>query len=273
MTEKAIQLVDAKHQREKDFHDQWAKTIRLEDLKVRETFEAPTAIENHYALRQLGDLKGKKILDLGCGAGETSVYLAMQGAQVYACDIAEEFLKIAGALAEKHGVRLNLQQVEASRLPYAEGAFDFVYGNGVLHHVDLLPTAQEIHRVLKPGGKAVFIEPLPYNPLIQLYRWMAKAVRTEDEKPLTFGQLKKAGSFFSSFRHEEFWFFSLFIFFHFFFIRRWNPSKVRYWKKVIEEGENYKEMFSRLERFDRSFLRAFPFMKPLCWNTVLVATK
>ena len=96
-----------KVRREKDFHNQWAQSIQIDDLLVRETFEAPTAIENHYALTQLGYLKGKRGLDLGCGAGESSVYLALQGAEVHACDVAEEFLAVAGELAGKFGVRLS----------------------------------------------------------------------------------------------------------------------------------------------------------------------
>ena len=52
-----------KLEREKEFHNEWARSIKLEELMVRETFEAPTAIENHYALKELGDLKGRKVLD------------------------------------------------------------------------------------------------------------------------------------------------------------------------------------------------------------------
>ena len=259
--------------REREFHNVWAKSININELLVRETFEAPTAIENHYALSELGDLKDKKLLDLGCGAGETSVYLALVGAEVYACDVAEEFLGVAQALADKFNVKVNFQQAEASRLPYPNGFFDFVFGNGVLHHVELIPTAKEISRVLKKGGKAVFIEPLPYNPAINIYRQMAKELRTEDEKPLTFRQIQSLGAYFSSLKHKEFWLFSLFIFFHFYFVRGWNPSKVRYWKKVIEEGESYRRSFSFLQKMDHFSLKFLPFLRPLCWNTVVTAVK
>ncbi|OGW83096.1 MAG: hypothetical protein A3C47_04735 [Omnitrophica bacterium RIFCSPHIGHO2_02_FULL_51_18] len=262
-----------KAEREREFHNEWARSIHIDSLLVRESFESPTAIENQYALAQLGDLRGKRVLDLGCGAGENAVYLALQGAEVSACDIAEEFLKVAETLAKKFNVNLRLARAEVGNLPYADGHFDFVFGNGVLHHVDLKATAREVARVLKSAGKAVFIEPLPYNPVINLYRHMAKGVRTQDEKPLTFKQIREFGGFFSSLRHEEFWLFSLAIFGHFYFVRRWNPSKVRYWKKVIEEGAAYADMFRRLQRWDHFFLKYAPFLKPLCWNTVLVVQK
>lgn len=259
--------------REREFHNQWASSIQIDELLVREAFESPTAIENHFILNELGNLKEKKLLDLGCGAGESSVYLALQGAQVYACDIAENFLPIGRALASKFKVEVNFNAASAGALPYPDDSFDVVYGNGVLHHVDLESASAEVFRVLKPGGKAVFIEPLPYNPAINVYRWMARDVRTEDEQPLTYAQIRSFCRPFSSFRHEEFWFFSLLIFFHFFFVRRWHPSKVRYWKKVIEAGEEYRVLFSRLQSMDRWTLRLFPFLKPLCWNSVIVVQK
>ena len=52
-------------QREREFHNQWANNIELDELMVKESFESPTAIENRYALQQFGPLKGKRLLDLG----------------------------------------------------------------------------------------------------------------------------------------------------------------------------------------------------------------
>ena len=102
---------------------------------------------------------------------------------------------------------------------------------------------------------------------------MAKGVRTEDESPLSFKDLRRLEPYFASIDHHEFWFCSLLIFFHFYFVRRWDPSKVRYWKKVIEEGESYRKSFGALQALDGFFLKCLPFLKPLCWNTVLVAVK
>ncbi len=259
--------------REREFHDEWAKTIQIEDLKVKETFEAKTAIENHYILEKLGPLSGKKILDLGCGAGEASVYFAVKGAHVYACDVSEEFLKVAARLSEKNGVHINLEAADASHLPFENNFFDIVYGNGILHHAELSSAAKEIARILKKGGQAAFIEPLPYNPFIKIYRWLAKGVRTADEKPLTFKQIQILKNDFSSMVHQEFWLFSLLIFFHFFFVKRWNPSKVRYWKKVIEVADEYESFFSKLYKMDQFFLKHFPKLGFLCWNSVIILKK
>lgn len=260
-------------QREKEFHNRLARDIDINELLVREAFESPTAIENRFALRSMGDLKGKKILDLGCGAGEAAVYFALQKADVCACDVAEDLLAVAGCLADKFGVSVKFSAASSGTLPYPDGSFDYVFGNGVLHHVELSSAAREVHRVLRPGGKAFFVEPLPYNPVIHIYRRMATKVRSLDERPLSFKQLESFGSIFASSRHREFWLFSLLIFFHFFFFRRWHPGTVRYWKRVIEVGEAYKVPFARLQRLDAFCLKYFPFLKYLCWNTVLEVKK
>ena len=262
-----------KNKREQDFHDGMAESINLDTLLVRESFESPTAIENRYAFSVMHPIQGKKILDLGCGAGETSVYFAIKGADVSACDISAGFLGLAENLSKKHGVSLKLAQCAAEFLPWPDNQFDFVFGNGVLHHVDLEASCKEIYRVLRPRGKAVFIEPLPYNPVINIYRKMAKDVRTEDERPLTLTQIHSLKKIYSKVEHQEFWLFSLYLFIHFFLVKRWHPSKVRYWKKVIEVGPEFSGLFSKLQDLDHFAMKWLPFLRPLCWNTVIVAEK
>lgn len=70
-----------------NFHDDWAKSINIDEVMVDEFFEACTSPENRLILNRLGNLEGKKILELGCGAGEASVYFAKKGALVTATDI------------------------------------------------------------------------------------------------------------------------------------------------------------------------------------------
>jgi SAM-dependent methyltransferase len=255
---------------ERTFHDRWARSIDVAGLLVRESFEAETAIENRYALDSLGDLRGKRLLDLGCGAGESSVYFALRGARVVAVDVSGEMLAKAQLLARRFGTTIDTVELVSHELPFATGAFDLVFGNGVLHHVDLEPTLREVRRVLKPGGRGAFVEPLPYNPVIEVYRMLASEVRTPDERPVRFGELGPARRLFRRFEHREFWLASLVIFLYFFLVERASPSKVRYWKKVIEDAPRYAGIFSVLQRVDRFLLRAFPVLGYLCWNTVLV---
>ena len=63
------------HQRETAFHDKWAASTPLEEMQVRECFEAPTALEIQLVLIASARFRRKKVLDIGAGLGESSVYL------------------------------------------------------------------------------------------------------------------------------------------------------------------------------------------------------
>lgn len=263
----------SRQQTEEAFHDEWAQSMDLDEILVRESFEAPTALENQYVLEQLGDLKGRRVLELGCGAGEGSVYFAIQGAQAIATDISSGMVAVVDRVAEKYGVRVQAHRMTAETIEYPDQSFDVVYGNGVLHHVDFQKAVQEAARVLKPGGRAIFIEPLSYNPVINVYRHIAKTVRTPDERPFKFGDLKKMTPYFESGHHQEFWFFTLFIFIYFYLIERSDPTKERYWKKVIKDAPRFARMFRFLNSLDKFFLKYLPFLRCFCWNTVIVLQK
>ena len=83
------------HQREADFHDEWARSTDIRSISVREAFEAPTAMENRFLLARMGNLAGKRLLDVGAGLGESSVYFALLGAQVTTTDISPEMVETA----------------------------------------------------------------------------------------------------------------------------------------------------------------------------------
>jgi 2-polyprenyl-3-methyl-5-hydroxy-6-metoxy-1,4-benzoquinol methylase len=260
-------------EREEKFHDLWANEIDINQLLVREAFESPTAYENKYVLSQIESIKNKNVLDLGCGAGEASVYFALNGANVFGIDISNNLLGKAKMLSEKYAVKIKFSRMQSGNLDFKDDFFDIVYGNGILHHVDIPSTLTEINRVLKPGGKAFFIEPLQYNPIINIYRLMAYQVRTTDETPISWNDLNLMDKYFSHLEHKEFWFFSLSIFLFFFFVKRWNPSSVRYWKKVIEVGDEYKLVVQFLSKIDQKLMESFPSLRPYCWNTVIKAIK
>ncbi len=257
---------------EEEFHDGWASGIEVDELLVPGFFEAPTATDNQYILGVIGELEGKRILDLGCGAGEAAVYFAGKGAEASGIDISGEMIRVAQRLAEKHAVKVDLQQMGAEALRFEDGSFDIVYGYGALHHIDLPLSAGEIHRVLKKGGLAVFVEPLGYNPVLWVYRLFAKATRTTAERPFFFSQLKSFGRF-SSVSHNEFWLFTLLIFIYFLVVKRYHPSKVRYWRQVIVEGERHRRWFRILKAADDLVLKFIPPLRYLCWNTVITLRK
>lgn len=260
---------DGRRQREAEFHDQWASEIGPNNTLVDETFTAPTAVENRYVLEQFGDIRGKRVLDYGCGSCEGGIYLAKQGAHVVGIDVSAGMLRAAQSLAAHHGVTIETRRVEEDRIPAEDGEFDFVYGNGVLHHVDLGVARRELARILKPDGAGCFIEPLAYNPAIEVYRHLADTVRTPDEKPLTFGDVERFRETFEHVSHREFWLTTLSVFLKFYFIDRVHPRQERYWKKVYTDAEALAHFYEPLRKLDDALLAKLPILGRLCWTTVI----
>jgi len=221
--------------REKEFHDQWAISADLDKIDVDAAFEGSTAAENRFILSCLGDLCGKQLLDIGCGTGESSVYFARNGANCVAGDYSPEMLKATKRLAERYGVEIDTQIVNAMDLNFTSNTFDIVYASNVLHHVDAKKALLEIHRVLKPGGVACMWDPLRHNPVINVYRRMAAEVRTQDEQPLSIFFVNSVKSLFSEVKYDTFWLATLWILLRFYLIERVDPNKERYWKKIIYE--------------------------------------
>ena len=256
-------------QTEKEFHNKVADSIFLNDLSVFENFEAATVPENKFILKKIGNVSGKTLLDIGCGTGEASVYFAIRGAKVTAVDVSEKMLKIAKRLALRHNASIRILQLPVENISSLNVSFDYIYGNGILHHADLGKAAFELSKVLSNDGKAVFIEPLSYNPVIGIYRKLANGVRTPDERPLNFNDIESFKRYFRKVEHKEFWLFSLLIFI-FLFLKGLHPSKVRYWKYIIRYATKYKRLYSILSLFDRIVLKAFPCVRKFCWNTVII---
>lgn len=259
--------------KEKAFHNNWAKSINIDEVMVDESFEACTCPENRIIIEKLGNIRGKKMLELGCGAGEASVYFAKKGVEVTATDISDDMLEVAQKVARKHGVSLETKKLYSKQIPFDSAAFDIVYAANLLHHVNIENTLKEVCRVLKSGGIFVSWDPLEHNPLINIYRRIASKVRTEDEHPLRMQDLKLFKKYFSNLEVDTTWFFTLWIFIKIYFIDKIDPNKERYWKKILIDHRKLERLYSRLEKTDKVFLKLFPFMKRYCWNIVIFAEK
>lgn len=218
--------------REQTFHDRFAVTIDPASLNIEEMFKNSTAPENRFILARTGDLKSKIILDLGSGAGESSVFFARKGAHCYAADCSRGMISLTQKLALLNGVEINTCLANAAELPYANNIFDIVYAANLLHHVDVYKTLAEIYRVLKPGGKACTWDPLRHNPLINLYRRMATGVRTPDEHPLDINIIGTVKKFFNNVVFDTTWLATLWLFCRFYLVEHIDPNQEPYWRKT-----------------------------------------
>ena len=135
-------------------------------------------IQKDFMYRQLGvghDLFGKRLLDFGCGTGQTSTQLAALGAFVVGVEISPELIQIARRRAELDGVanHVQFQDVDILQAPPPPDSFDLILCSAVLHHVDYRVVLPILRSCLKPGGKIVIGEPTAMSPLLRKIRdWL-----------------------------------------------------------------------------------------------------
>lgn len=108
--------------------------------------------------RLLGDVAGRRVLELGCGAAAAARWLATQGARPVALDLSAGMLRHAAESAARTGVRVPLVQADALALPFADTAFDTVCtAFGAIPFLgDSAAAMREVARVLRPDGRWVF---------------------------------------------------------------------------------------------------------------------
>ena len=156
-------------------HSHEVRDLGPEDLLDPDTTFRRHASE-HLSLRGmadfLGDLDGKRILEYGCGLGRLTVVLANSGAAVTTFDLSEASVEMARRRAELNGLtdRIQFHVASGEALPFEDGSFDLAIGKAILHHLDPEIGARELARVLAPGGRATFSEPLGTNPLVVFAR-------------------------------------------------------------------------------------------------------
>ncbi|MFJ4235075.1 class I SAM-dependent methyltransferase [Serratia nevei] len=121
-----------------------------------------------------------RLLDLGCGAGHASFTAAARVAQVVAYDLSAQMLAVVEqAAAEKGLSNIQLQQGVAESLPFEDAGFDLVISRYSAHHWhDVGQALREVRRVLKPGGRAIFMDVVsPGHPLLDIYLQTVEVLR------------------------------------------------------------------------------------------------
>ena len=164
------------------------------------------AIAESSERRYQEDLKryaaGADILEYGCGPHSYAALAAQIGANsVLGIDISDTAIDISRATCARllandpaKLAKVKFQRMNAEALDSNDNSFSLVCGRAILHHLDFDKCFAEIHRVLKVGGKAIFVEPMGHNPFINWYRDRTPELRTPDEHPFLekdFAQIKQ----------------------------------------------------------------------------------
>ena len=237
--------------REKDFHN---KLISQGNNRSENKYYK--ALNNLYVdfFKYLEmNIKNKNILDYGCGIGGYTVkVLDFAPLKITGIDISEEAIKIAKKRnIQNNKVEFKVENCENTKLN--SNQFDFVYGAGILHHLNLERSIQEINRILKANGKLVFIEPMGTNPIINFYRKLTPKSRSEDEHPFKFKDIKYLKGVFKNVEVSYYGFFTL-LFLPFYS----KPKDSR--------------LFDLLSKIDKYILK-IPIFKFLAWSAIIKAVK
>lgn len=256
------QAMTDRQQRETAYYDQYAKLNAPDEVDF-----APVVNDDRrpwsphwYVCGLVRDAyrdREQRLLDFGCGMGVGGVTFARLGYRVEGFDISPGNIAVAEHLATRHGLadRCHFITMTAERLAYPDNHFDVIVGMDILHHVDVAKVMTEVHRVLKPGGVAIFKEPIrvPVLDTIRESRLLLKLAPTEtsfdkhvhitdDERKLTGDDLKLLSGCFSEVRTQRF---SLLLRLYRIIPRRWFNLV---WK---------------LQRLDYEMMRLFPPLRRL----------
>ena len=106
----------------------------------------------------LGDVRGRSILEVGCGSAPCARYLAREGATVVAFDLSVGMLEHAVRAAERTGVTVSLVQADVCEMPFADASFDLAFSafGAIPFIADSALAMRQVARVLRPGGRWLF---------------------------------------------------------------------------------------------------------------------
>jgi SAM-dependent methyltransferase len=163
----------------------------------------------HHLLRlvDFNGQRGKRVLEVGCGAGTDLMRFAKGGASVTGVDIAPSAIALAKQNFAQQGLEADLREADGEHLPFADGSFDVVYAHGVVQYTASdRALVDEVRRVLAPGGTAVFQVYNRVSWLNALSKVMKVPLEHEDAPVLTkysIGEFRRLLNGFASVRIVE----------------------------------------------------------------------
>ncbi len=255
------------------FND-YAREVEIADIDISASFN-PKFRDGDFLLKHLPkDLKNKIVLDLGCGCGAISVYLAKAGARVTGIDISPNMIKTASNLAKSHNVSRNttFKVGNVEKLDFPDNFFDLAVGKAILHHIDMKQVLPELDRVLKPGAVVLFSEPLAYNPLALFYdKFATGSLRSEGERRITLKELKIINEKFRDVKWRGINIFSILLFLiDFIYLKITRPKIPLNWFERIEYGQTLPLICLAFDRLDRLIPKPFQL---LGWKIIIAGKK
>ena len=214
MTVQSLESREQRWREEASFFDRTAAGIdpRPMDPAAFARYSGPLRrrFSKEFRLRLMGDLRGKTLLDVGCGDGSNSVLLAKLGAKVTGIDISRRSIEVAERRAEINQVaercRFACSPLETADL--AAASFDLIWGDGILHHVlpELPAVLERLAHWAKSGALLVFGEPVNFSPMLRRIRFLVpvKTEATPGERPLEPGEIELVRRFVPDLRLRQF---------------------------------------------------------------------
>lgn len=235
------------------------KQVQMERLLLKPgedfyTFSRGSA--THIGVEEfLGDLSNKHVLEYGCGLGQMTSLLAKNSAKVTSFDLSINSVNYTKKRAQLNHVdgKIELAVSAGESLPFASESFDIIFGKAILHHLNVHHGWYDLYRMLKPGGRAVFIEPIGMNPILNFIRdhvpYPNKNPRGADS-PLIYDEIQAWGKGFREFRYREIQLLSM-----------------------LERGLGRTIRLKPLRNLDAFLLRHFPFLRKYCRYVVMYMVK
>lgn len=272
-------MLTERQRREREYFDEHVSRNPVREVNFESVEGKETRPWNPYwyvaqVVREFHSSPSQQLLDFGCGFGNYSAMFARVGYNTFGFDVSENNVTSARQLAKRYGFekRSHFQVGTAEQLEYPSNFFDIIVGIDILHHVEIVASIKECYRVLKPGGIAVFKEPLEV-PIFDSLRNSGFGTRifskkksferciTEDEKKLTDQDVAIIASIFPDLTIQRFRLFSRFD---------------AFWRKLCVLGmqSNYHvAIFRMLEKFDVWCFKWLPFLKRYGGDVVFVMKK
>ena len=245
-------MSDERLSREKAYHDQRFGGDNSERSAARKYYSLMNKAGQEYRSVAIATCGNGHLLEYGCGTGRQSQVWLRTGARITGIDISSEAIEKAKTtiMGTEFADRAEYYEMNAEAMSFKDDTFDVIVGSGIIHHLELDPCYSELARVLKPGGLAVFMEPLGHNYLINFYRKLTPGMRTEDEHPLRMEDI----------RHAE---------------RYFNNVKASYYNLTtllavpFRKTFLFKPLFNMFHQLDRALFKVLPFLRKHAWFIVL----